>query len=87
MDLGAVFPTTQIGTDPAVIRDVAQTAEGLGYRAMAGGFRGFMPASAMCSRVWKHATPCRPWPGTWNASTSSMTDHCATYRALSCAGS
>jgi probable F420-dependent oxidoreductase len=32
MDLGAVFPTTQIGDDPAVIRDFAQTAEGLGYR-------------------------------------------------------
>jgi len=32
MDLGTVFPTTQIGTDPAVIRDFAQTAEGLGYR-------------------------------------------------------
>jgi probable F420-dependent oxidoreductase len=32
MDFGAVFPTTQIGTDPAVIRDFAQTAEGLGYR-------------------------------------------------------
>ena len=34
MDLGAVFPTTQIGTDPAVIRDFAQTAEGLGYRRL-----------------------------------------------------
>lgn len=55
MDLGAVFPT-QIGTDPVVIRDFAQTAEGAR-------------------------------PGTWNASTSSMTDHCATYRASSCAGS
>jgi hypothetical protein len=30
MDFGVVFPTTQIGTDPAVIRDFAQTAEGLG---------------------------------------------------------
>ena len=36
MDLGAVFPTTQIGTDPAVIRDFAQTAEGLGYRRLLG---------------------------------------------------
>ena len=27
MDFGAVFPTTQIGSDPAVIRDFAQTAE------------------------------------------------------------
>jgi probable F420-dependent oxidoreductase len=34
MDLGAVFPTTQIGNDPAVIRDFAQTAEGLGYRRL-----------------------------------------------------
>src|SRR4051794_33541273 len=34
VDLGAVFPTTQIGTDPAVIRDFAQTAEGLGYRRL-----------------------------------------------------
>jgi hypothetical protein len=31
MGFGVVFPTTQIGTDPAVIRDFAQTAEGLGY--------------------------------------------------------
>ena len=30
VDLGAVFPTTQIGTDPAVIRDVAQTADRTG---------------------------------------------------------
>ncbi len=34
MDFGVVFPTTQIGTDPAVIRDFAQTAEGLGYRRL-----------------------------------------------------
>lgn len=34
MDFGAVFPTTQIGNDPAVIRDFAQTAEGLGYRRL-----------------------------------------------------
>jgi probable F420-dependent oxidoreductase len=34
LDLGAVFPTTQIGTDPAVIRDFAQTAEELGYRRL-----------------------------------------------------
>ena len=31
MKLGAVFPTTEIGTDPIVIRDFAQTAEDLGY--------------------------------------------------------
>lgn len=34
MDLGVIFPTTAIGTDPAVIRDFAQTAEGLGYRRL-----------------------------------------------------
>jgi probable F420-dependent oxidoreductase len=34
MELGAVFPTTQIGNDPAVIRDFAQTADGLGYRRL-----------------------------------------------------
>jgi probable F420-dependent oxidoreductase len=32
MRMGVVFPQTEIGTDPAVIRDFAQTAEGLGYR-------------------------------------------------------
>jgi probable F420-dependent oxidoreductase len=34
MDFGVVFPTTRIGHDPAVIRDFAQTAEGLGYRRL-----------------------------------------------------
>jgi probable F420-dependent oxidoreductase len=34
MDFGAVFPTTQIGNDPAAIRDFAQTAEGLGYKRL-----------------------------------------------------
>ncbi len=31
MQLGVVYPSTDIGTDLAVIRDFAQTAEGLGY--------------------------------------------------------
>jgi probable F420-dependent oxidoreductase len=31
MQLGVVFPQTEIGTDPAVIRDYAQAAEDLGY--------------------------------------------------------
>lgn len=31
MRFGVVFPQTEIGTDPSVIRDYAQTAEGLGY--------------------------------------------------------
>ena len=31
MKFGAVLPTNEIGNDPIVIRDYAQTAEGLGY--------------------------------------------------------
>ncbi len=31
MKLGAIFPTTEIGSDPAAIRDWAQAAEQLGY--------------------------------------------------------
>lgn len=31
MKIGVVFPQTEIGNDPAVIRDYAQTAEGLGF--------------------------------------------------------
>jgi len=31
MKIGIVFPQNEIGTDPLVIRDYAQTAEGLGY--------------------------------------------------------
>jgi probable F420-dependent oxidoreductase len=31
MKLGVVFPQTEIGNDPAVIREYAQTAEALGY--------------------------------------------------------
>jgi probable F420-dependent oxidoreductase len=32
MRFGVVFPQTEIGTDPAVIRDYAQAVEGMGYR-------------------------------------------------------
>jgi probable F420-dependent oxidoreductase len=32
MQIGVVFPQTEIGDDPLVIRDFAQAAEGLGYR-------------------------------------------------------
>ena len=32
MQLGVTFPQTEIGADPAVIRDYAQTIEGLGYK-------------------------------------------------------
>ena len=31
MRVGVIFPQTEIGSDPSVIRDFAQTAEGLGY--------------------------------------------------------
>jgi alkanesulfonate monooxygenase SsuD/methylene tetrahydromethanopterin reductase-like flavin-dependent oxidoreductase (luciferase family) len=31
MRVGVVFPQTEIGSDPSVIKDYAQTAEGLGY--------------------------------------------------------
>ena len=31
MQIGVVFPQTEIGNDPLVIRDYAQTAEGLGF--------------------------------------------------------
>jgi probable F420-dependent oxidoreductase len=31
MKLGVTFPQTEIGADPGIIRDFAQTAEGLGY--------------------------------------------------------
>ncbi|HKA16576.1 MAG TPA: LLM class F420-dependent oxidoreductase [Myxococcota bacterium] len=34
MKLGAIFPTTEIGTDPAAVRDWAQAAEALGYSHM-----------------------------------------------------
>jgi len=32
MQIGVVFPQTEIGPDPAVVKDYAQTAEGLGFR-------------------------------------------------------
>ncbi len=32
MQIGVTFPQTEIGKDPVVIRDYAQTAEGLGYK-------------------------------------------------------
>ncbi|MFT5443886.1 MAG: hypothetical protein ACI8W3_002937, partial [Myxococcota bacterium] len=31
MNIGAIFPTPEIGTDPIAIRDWAQAAENLGY--------------------------------------------------------
>ncbi|HKA33183.1 MAG TPA: LLM class F420-dependent oxidoreductase, partial [Candidatus Binatia bacterium] len=31
MKFGVIFPQTEIGSDPAAVRDYAQTAEGLGY--------------------------------------------------------
>ena len=35
MKLGVVFPQTEIGSDPAVIRDYAQAAKGAGYDHLA----------------------------------------------------
>jgi probable F420-dependent oxidoreductase len=32
MQIGAIFPQTEIGSDPAVIRDYAQAVEAMGYR-------------------------------------------------------
>jgi probable F420-dependent oxidoreductase len=32
MQLGAIFPQTELGSDPAAVRDFAQAAEGLGYQ-------------------------------------------------------
>lgn len=34
MRIGVVFPQTEIGSDPAVIRDFAQAAEGTGYKQL-----------------------------------------------------
>jgi len=31
MKLGVIFPQTEIGADPAVLREYVQTVEGLGY--------------------------------------------------------
>ena len=31
MQLGAIFPQTEIGADPVAVRDFAQAAEGMGY--------------------------------------------------------
>ena len=35
MHIGAIFPQTEIGADPVVIRDYAQTVEGAGYAHLA----------------------------------------------------
>src|SRR6185437_15270660 len=31
VEIGVVFPQTEIGSDPTIIRDYAQTVEGLGF--------------------------------------------------------
>ena len=31
MQIGAIFPQTEIGSDPGAIKEYAQAAEGLGY--------------------------------------------------------
>ena len=35
MQLGVVFPQTEIGADPGAVRDYAQAAESLGYQHLA----------------------------------------------------
>jgi len=36
MHLGAIFPQTEIGADPAAVRDFAQAAEAMGYEDQLG---------------------------------------------------
>ena len=58
--VGALFPTTEIGNDPVVIRDYAQTVEGLGYDHMLF-FEHVLGANADSPQArgtpWQHTTP------------------------------
>ena len=58
--VGALFPTTEIGNDPVVIRDYAQTVEGLGYDHMLF-FEHVLGANAESPQAkgkpWEHTTP------------------------------
>ena len=36
MRIGAIFPQTEIGSDPAAVRDWAQAVEAMGYRLHSG---------------------------------------------------
>ena len=58
--VGVLFPTTEIGTDPVVIRDYAQTVEGLGYDHMLF-FEHVLGANAESPQArgkpWQHTTP------------------------------
>lgn len=52
MKLGVVFPQTEIGADPAVVRDYVQTAEGVGYESLV---------------IYDHVLGANPErPGGWN---------------------
>ena len=57
--VGVLFPTTEIGTDPVVIRDYAQTVEGLGYDHMLF-FEHVLGANAESPQArgkpWQHTT-------------------------------
>ena len=58
--VGVLFPTTEIGNDPVVIRDYAQTVEGLGYDHMLF-FEHVLGANAESPQAqgkpWEHTTP------------------------------
>ena len=59
MRIGAVFPQTEIGDDPAAIRDYAQAAEGMGYNHI-----------LVYDHVLGASTASRPdWRGPYNAET------------------
>jgi len=51
LPMGVVFPQTEIGNDPAVIRDFAQCAEGLGYSHLAA-FDHVLGANAASRAGW-----------------------------------
>ena len=56
MRLGVVFPQTEIGSDPAVIRDYAQAAEGAGYDHLLV-FDHVLGAKRSASTRWAAARP------------------------------
>jgi probable F420-dependent oxidoreductase len=59
MEIGVVFPQTEIGNDPVVIRDYAQAAEGLGYKHLL---------------VYDHVLGANPErPGGWNGPYTHLT--------------
>lgn len=56
MQVGLVFPQTEIGSDPAAIRDYAQAAEGLGYSHL----------MAYEHVVGANPNRAQPWTGPYN---------------------